>query len=273
MDNSNDSIKEMKLFSNQTRRDLLKLLGESGGLSFTNIKEELRLTDGRLYFHLKKLEGYIEKDTQNNYKLTLDGKKIYDSLFFSHIKEQKKFEEDVSSKSLNKIFPEDIVYYLIGTKTRSMIELNMLLLILCWFFAVTDSYFSSIETIVLGGAIVNFVINLIHWYFYCLLIYIILKIAKKGIDFVELTIVTIIGIAPYFLYLLIKGILQLLNIEIIGLINIVLVILFVICKIWSSLIIAQGLTVVSKIHPSQSLLAVISLTIIDYLYLFITLSM
>ncbi|MHA1872913.1 MAG: DUF7347 domain-containing protein [Candidatus Heimdallarchaeaceae archaeon] len=272
MGNSNDSIKEMKLFSNQTRRDLLKLLGESGGLSFTNIKEELGLTDGRLYFHLKKLEGYIEKDAQNNYKLTSEGKKTYDTLFFSHMVEKKKFEEDVSSKSLNKLFPEDIVYYFIGTKVRSMIELNSLLIILCWFFGVTNSFFSPIETIIIGGAIVNFVINLVHWYFYCILIYFILKVFKKEVNFIELVITTITGIIPYFIYLITKGILQLLNIEIVGWVNVVMIIIFIICKMWSSLIIAQGLSIVAKIHTSQAILTVISLIIIDYMYMFITLS-
>jgi len=273
MEEKQRSIEEMKLFSNKLRRDIIKVLSEVGSLSFTMLKEELDLTDGRLYFHLKKLNYYIEKDKQNFYRLNLEGKRVYNDLF--HVSVQKEFNEDLgeykSSGFLDFIAPSDIFYFLVGSKYRSFIEINILLIVLCWLFGVTNQYFSSIERIVYGGAIVLFLINLFHWYFYLGLILLGLKIFKIETETLDISICVFTGILPYYFYLLPIGILNILQLTIPSWLDAIFVVLFIIAKVWSTLIITQGLAIITNLKPYKTFLIALSLIFIDYIYLMITL--
>ena len=66
------------------RRNILKLIGSSPeGVIYSEILHELSMNTGKLNYHLKLLEGLIEKDEQRRYHLTKLGKKalmILDSM-------------------------------------------------------------------------------------------------------------------------------------------------------------------------------------------------
>lgn len=66
------------------RRNILKIIGSSPeGVIYSEILYELSMNTGKLNYHLKLLEGLIEKDEQRRYHLTKLGKKalmILDSM-------------------------------------------------------------------------------------------------------------------------------------------------------------------------------------------------
>lgn len=66
------------------RRNILKIIGSSPeGVIYSEILYELSVNTGKLNYHLKLLEGLIEKDEQRRYHLTKLGKKalmILDSM-------------------------------------------------------------------------------------------------------------------------------------------------------------------------------------------------
>ncbi len=278
MTENDQSYAELKIFSNNIRRELIRVIGESGSQSFSSIKDELNLTDGRLYFHLKKIELYIEKDSQNFYRLNDEGKRISyllfhekDSLFTDKIKEE---EEDKSISFIDRIAPSGIFYYFLGTKTRSLIELNIILIVICWLFGLTESYglltnSFRLESFFGGGALTNALFSIVHWYLYIGIIVLILVILKAKFDFLDLSIGVIIGSIPYLLFLIPVGIMFLVGTVIPDWGLILLRIVYVLCKIWSTILIAQAITIVSKRKSHESFIIASILIFLDYIYLFV----
>ena len=264
---------KMKIFANKTRQSIIEVIAKAGSISFTLLKEELDLTDGRLFFHLKKLDPYLEKDAQKHYRLNEEGKKAYNEIFHTTIDllTKEEFEEDSNIKFLDKIAPPNIFYYLMGSKTRSLVELGILVLLLSWLFGITGSNFSPIEDLFLGGAVIHTIISILHWLLYFGLIIAIISILRYPYDVLELLIVVLTGILPYFVYLLPLGIAFAINPVIPTWLDIILQIIFIICKIWSTLIIAQGLTITAKVKSYQSIIIASSFILIDYVYLLIIL--
>ena len=73
-----DEIEEvvMQALSHRERRNILKIVDHSeGGVVYSGILGETGLSTGRLNYHLKELEGFIEKDGERRYVLTVLGKK------------------------------------------------------------------------------------------------------------------------------------------------------------------------------------------------------
>ncbi len=64
-----------KILSDTTRRNVLELLAEKEGLSYTEIMALLQITNtGRLNYHLKALGALVSKDDQGKYSLNERGK-------------------------------------------------------------------------------------------------------------------------------------------------------------------------------------------------------
>ena len=266
--NDFDSSDELKILSNSVRQRILKLISEQGSISFTSLKDELKLTDGSLFYHLKMLNTYIQKDQQNFYQLSEQGKVILDSII------HKKFVVSVEKKEtgwfLDKITFPDMFYYFFGDPVRSLIELNLLLIVISWLFGVSNTQFSSVEAIFSGGAIVNSIISVIHWYLYLLVIVIILKLLKSDINFKKLWIGIFSGLIPYFIYLIPTAAIYYSGTLIEPWLKIILNILFSLCKIYSTFLVAQGINLSSSIKKYQALIVACVLIFIDYLYLIIT---
>ena len=56
------------------RREILKIITREQAVSYTEILGELNMTTGNLNYHLKQLEGFIEKDENGRYIITPLGK-------------------------------------------------------------------------------------------------------------------------------------------------------------------------------------------------------
>ena len=60
----------------EERRNILKIIGSSPeGVKYSDVLNELQLNTGKLNYHLKLLEGLIERDNDRNYRLTKLGMK------------------------------------------------------------------------------------------------------------------------------------------------------------------------------------------------------
>ena len=264
-----DSSEYMKVLSNPIRQGILSIISKQGSISFTSMKEELNLTDGSLFYHLKSLKMLLEKDKQNFYKLNDQGKIVVDTLIHKVVIPET--QEEKKGWFLDKITFPDIFYYFFGDPLRSLIELNILLAITAWLFGVSNSYFSSIESIFTGGAIINAIISVVHWYLYLLIIFALLVILKVDFKFKELWIGVFVGIIPYFVYLIPTGILYYTNVNTDNWIGILLTIVFILCKIYSTLLVIQGINLATKCKKYQAVVLASALIIIDYIYLMITL--
>lgn len=267
MSSLDTSTEHMKALSNPIRQGILKIVSEQGSISFTALKDELSLTDGSLYYHIKNLNEFLEKDEQNFYRLSDFGKETVNVIKGSPIVELE--EKSKITRIFEKVGLSQLFYYLFGDPIRSLIEMNLLLIVFAWMFGVSGSHFSAIEIIFTGGAIVNSIISFAHWYLYLLIIFIILKILKKDFEFKELWIGVFIGIIPYFIYMIPVTIIYFTAITVPIWANILLNIVFAVCKIWSTLFVAQGIRLASKCKEYQSVIIACTLIFIDYLYLVI----
>ena len=64
------------------RRNIIEILGvSSGGVSYSEILGEIGLNTGKMNYHLKLLEGVIERDNNRRYRLTPIGKKAFMILY------------------------------------------------------------------------------------------------------------------------------------------------------------------------------------------------
>lgn len=73
-----DDVEELILraLSHRERRNILKIIESSeDGVTYSSILGDTGLSTGRLNYHLKELEGFIERDEQRKYRLTALGKK------------------------------------------------------------------------------------------------------------------------------------------------------------------------------------------------------
>jgi DNA-binding transcriptional ArsR family regulator len=264
-----EHTQKMKVLSNPIRQKILKTISDQGSISFSLLKEELEMTDGNLFYHLKSLERFVQKDQQNFYQLNEEGKTIVYSIF--HEEAIPTIEPKKVSWFLDIITFPSIFYYFFGDPVRSLLELNILLIITAWLFGVSNSHFSSIENIFLGGPIINAIISFVHWYFYLFLIFMLLKIIRYEINFKELWIGVFVGIIPYIVYLIPAGILYYTNTPTDNWIGIILNIVFILCKIYSTILVAQGINLSSDCKKYQALILAGILILMDYIYFMVAL--
>jgi DNA-binding transcriptional ArsR family regulator len=65
------------LLKDPTRRRIIKMLGDRGKIGFKELKEELKLSVGTIYYHLDMLADFLTQDEQRKYLLNDDGKLLY----------------------------------------------------------------------------------------------------------------------------------------------------------------------------------------------------
>lgn len=79
----------LNALNHEIRREILKLLKE-GKKSYTQLLNFFTVPTGKLNYHLRLLEGLIEKDTDNLYQLTAFGHRAWEIL--------EKFRTEISEK-------------------------------------------------------------------------------------------------------------------------------------------------------------------------------
>ncbi|MEM2088476.1 MAG: helix-turn-helix domain-containing protein [Thermoproteota archaeon] len=78
MEEVNSKIEEaiIQALAHKARRNVLKIVRSSeGGVSYTELLNELGLPTGKLNYHLRQLEGLVEKTNEKKYVLTPFGEK------------------------------------------------------------------------------------------------------------------------------------------------------------------------------------------------------
>ncbi len=110
-----EDIEEVALqaLGHRERRNILEIIASSrDGVLYSDILHELGINTGKLNYHLKLLEGVIEKDDSRRYLLTDLGRKAYRLL--------KGLTEDLDEKSMQRFssvkvrrdeFVEGVVYW------------------------------------------------------------------------------------------------------------------------------------------------------------------
>jgi predicted transcriptional regulator len=94
MVNQNEQIENVifQALAHQTRRTIIRIVeSRNQGISYTELLNELRMSTGKLNYHLEQLKGLIEKNSNQRYILTPFGKKAIEHL---DLIEQKISHED-----------------------------------------------------------------------------------------------------------------------------------------------------------------------------------
>jgi len=68
------------------RRNIIKIIGETGSASFTDLKSNLKISVGTLYYNIDLMEGLVVQDESKRYILTPRGKMAYHLLVESEEK-------------------------------------------------------------------------------------------------------------------------------------------------------------------------------------------
>jgi hypothetical protein len=77
---SKEDLKKIRYLNHPVRKRIIELLGSRGSMSFTEMRSEMNLPVGTLYYHLDVLKGYVLQDEERRYYLSKDGRKLYDML-------------------------------------------------------------------------------------------------------------------------------------------------------------------------------------------------
>jgi hypothetical protein len=72
----------LEVLAHPIRRSIISLIGsaESEGVSYTELLTEMQVSTGRLNYHLRQMEGYLEKNDSLQYVLTPLGRKAHETL-------------------------------------------------------------------------------------------------------------------------------------------------------------------------------------------------
>jgi len=99
-DNNVDNIESEFYYAlgHDIRRQILKIIGESGFTSFTKLKKELQVSTGTIYHHLDALSKLIEQQKNKKYYFTELGEIAFNSL------ENNKKELEFPKNSKDRIF-------------------------------------------------------------------------------------------------------------------------------------------------------------------------
>jgi len=107
---------------NSERRNILRIIGSAQeGVIYSEILNELQLNTGKLNYHLKLLEGLIERDDTRHYHLTKLGKK---SLHVLGSMTEDLDEEALSLASSAKTKKDDLVTGVVNMWSRLVLFLS-----------------------------------------------------------------------------------------------------------------------------------------------------
>jgi len=96
----------LNALNHRVRRDILRLIENKGGVTYTQILDRTELPTGKLNYHLKQLSGMIEKTESDEYQLTPLGTtacSILDSIKSKGMNEYFKRMKEVQTRSISPV--------------------------------------------------------------------------------------------------------------------------------------------------------------------------
>ncbi len=101
MDKNGNGLDDLviKVLSHKERKRILKIVGSyPEGVNYTGILGETKLSTGRLNYHLGELEGFLDRDEDRLYSLSVLGRKAVATLNF--------INEDIDHAVLDSVNPK-----------------------------------------------------------------------------------------------------------------------------------------------------------------------
>ncbi len=133
-----------KALSNATRREILKLIGEKGKISYLELSKELGLEAGSVYWHLNKMKKLVKQDENKAYFLSDLGLKALNLIGDKPILVEPVTPKEIVTDSgaferIYNVLTFDKVYdVLLMDKTRTLIEFVLILFLTSFFCDYTD---------------------------------------------------------------------------------------------------------------------------------------
>jgi DNA-binding transcriptional ArsR family regulator len=126
--------KVFEILSNPVKRSILRILGERGEVSFTELRTELKTSTGNLYYNLDGMTGFIAKNEKRKYTLTEKGLKLYrfmideDARVRTILTEKRGVLACIEKYFIPALVPESLVAALYSEKLLSLVTLVTALL-------------------------------------------------------------------------------------------------------------------------------------------------
>jgi len=137
-----DTSRYYALLKDPARRKIVQLLGEQGKMGFKDLKENLQLGVGTVYYHLDMLSDFLTQDKHRKYMLNHRGKLLYRTLkngtlpptlevgkAFSHHLGRWLFLSPIFTKTTKpeKLLPLSLLILLLGAVGSALANLDPLL--------------------------------------------------------------------------------------------------------------------------------------------------
>lgn len=250
--------------SHEIRRNILRLIGESGKGSFTKFKRSLSVSTGTLYHHLDVLKTLVVQDEKKKYILSPLGKHAYDFLI-------KNYDSMESTKVKERKTVSNFVNWLVTLAPKRVIELINKKVYFGWIIsgAIILLFYTLIA---IGGINPSYIfflpysepltIGIRFWLGAKFVLFLAIVIGfsellcrflyKKNENTVRFVATFSVGLYPMIIYLVLHTIIALISPEFVE--GITMKIIMVVFQIWTILLISYIQIVTKFIKIERSLL-------------------
>ncbi len=209
--NSEDE-KIYKILSHKIRRKIIKLIGDAGACSYTEISREVNLEPGTLYHHIDYLKEYVEQDQEKRYRLTALGKAAYqliqdvEPVIKSSFKAENKFNKFFDVISLSPLYR-----YMALNPLRFLPEALLIICLLSYLtiesgLANLGLFYSNTISI---DPLIKIILVIVTWLSLIFFTEVISKIALPASqNFSSLIINTALSLIPFIIFLTVNTLLS-----------------------------------------------------------------
>jgi len=170
------------LISHPIRIKIIELLATNGSMGFSELKKELRISTGSIYYHLSVLSDFIIQDEKKKYKLNQEGYRLYNFIKNGEYKFTSSKNENKIMK-INNIFNGNILFlFLLNNNKLIFVLLPILIILYSEIYSFSNIFLrilflKDVRLIQFTDSLFNFAIN---WILIYLIIEIIFSIFFKN---------------------------------------------------------------------------------------------
>ena len=249
------------VLSNEDRLKLFKLIVEKGPLTFSEIKNAIGMTDGKLFYHLKKLDLFITKDGAGRYIASDKGIQVANKAGIEKTLQPRMEFKPFMKKFIYTTGMEDVFSYLMHEPRRTLFELLLTILIAGYisgntrYIVVMGGLYRMKTTL---GVMFSMSIVLLSVFLSAIILKFILdlffEITFKKYSFTTLLIVVMFSYIPQYIFLLIVGILDGMHVSIEPFDFVLQFGLSLVVVLWSFIILTAALSVILEQDIEKSML-------------------